>query len=104
MPALVDKEIRCPFCRTSLSIYQRTCPECAGDLSLLSDLNLLPYALFNQGLELFANGDFGGALVKFAAAVEWAPTFAEAHSMLARAAESVSLPELAATHRRLAES
>lgn len=99
MATLIDKEIRCPFCRARVNICQRSCPGCSADLSLLSDLNLLPYALFNEGLALFASGEHSGALVKFAAAVEWAPEFREAHQMLARVAESLSTEDLAARHR-----
>ena len=103
MARLLDKELRCPFCKTHLSVYQRSCTGCAADLSLLSDLNLLPYAFFNEGLELYTRGDFSGALVQFAAAVAWDPTFAEAHRMLSRTAASLSTEELASRHARLAE-
>lgn len=102
MSRLVAKEIRCPFCKARLSVYERSCPHCQGDLSLLSDLHLLAYALFNDGLALYAQGDYAAALIKFAAAVEWDPALSDAHRMLARTAESVSPAELSARHEQLA--
>ena len=103
MPTLIDTEIRCPLCKVRVSVYQRSCPGCGADVSLLADLHLLPYALFNAGLELYTQGDFPAALVKFAAAVESKPDLHDAHRMLARTAESLSTRELAERHRRLGE-
>ena len=104
MPVLVTKIISCPFCRGRVSVYAKVCPTCAADLSLLSDLQLLPYALYNQGLERFLAEDYYAALLKLAAAVELGKDFAEAQLLLEKIAGRLGLKALSSDEPESAQS
>ncbi len=95
MSTLITKIINCPFCRARVNVYARQCSSCEADLSLLSDLNLLPYALYNQGVECLHEGDVCGAIIKLSAAVELGKDFKEARLLLAQIIEAIGLPEMA---------
>lgn len=58
---------------------------------MLRDLQLLPYALYNQGLERFSEGDYYGALLKVSSAVELSSEFEEAHLLLAKIVSALGL-------------
>lgn len=102
MSILITKIINCPFCRKRVNVYAKQCSSCDADLSLLSDLNLLPYALYNQGVERLHENDLGGALVKLSAAVELGKDFKDARLLLAKIAEALGLQEIAGRQRELA--
>jgi hypothetical protein len=104
MSTLITKIINCPFCRVRVNVYARQCSSCNVDLSLLSDLNLLPYALYNQGLERLREDDLCGAIIKLSAAVELGVDFKEAHLLLAKIAESIGLQVFANRQRELANN
>ncbi len=101
MPVFVTKNARCPFCRKRVSVYEKQCPACAAELALLSDLRLLPYALYNQGLDRYQAGDTFGALVKVSAAVELTKDFKEARQLLAHLATSLGLSPSVQAHPAL---
>ena len=95
MPVLITKIISCPFCRDArVNLYSKKCPKCNEDLSLICDLQLLPYALYNQGLKRFSEGDYCAALLKVSAAVELNGEFAEANLLLTKIAAALGLKDL----------
>lgn len=94
MPILITKIVVCPYCRARVNLYTRKCSHCNEDLSLLRDLHLLPYALYNQGVERFTQGDYGGALLKVSAALELSRGFDEAQLLLAKIANVLGLKDL----------
>ena len=61
---------------------------------MVRDLQLLPYSLYNQGLERFTQGDYRGALLKVSAALELSKGFDEAHLLLAKIANVLGLKDL----------
>ena len=106
MPIRINSFYKCPFCKHKISIYEQICANasCGEDLSLLSEVKMLPYVLFNQGMEKLKQGDPWEALVKLCAAVEFGKNFIEGHEALARLAESLGLQELAVRHFENAQS
>jgi hypothetical protein len=77
-----------------VNLYAKECLNCNEDLSLVRDLHLLPYALYNQGVERFTEGDYCGALLKVSAAVELSKEFEEAQLLLAKIASVLGLNDL----------
>ena len=106
MPIRINSFYKCPFCKYKISIYEQICPNasCGEDLSLLSEVKMLPYFLFNQGMEKLKQGDPWEALVKLCAAVELGKNFMEGHEALARLAESLGLKELADRQFEIAQN
>ena len=104
MPTMVTKMVRCPFCKTRVSVYEQQCSTCEADLSLLSSLHLMSYALFNEGLVCIEKDDMPGALVKLSAAVELGKDFKEGRQLLAKVADTLGLEGLARRQRALIEN
>lgn len=95
----VHVNYKCPFCKTRIDAFKQECESCGHDVSLFSDLYLLPYSLINQGLESLDNGDKWGALTKFCAAVEIDNKIEYGRSLLADLATDLGLEELALIYR-----
>jgi len=96
----VYSNYKCPFCKARVDAFKHECGSCGQDVSLLSDLHLLPYSLVNQGLERLAKGDKWGALVKVCAAVEFDQKFERGRHLLADLASELGLEELARIYRQ----
>lgn len=96
MSRVISRTGRCPFCKERWSVYDRTCGACRADLALLSELHLLPYAFFNEGLACLESGDPGGAVVKLGAALELDPGLEDARGLMVRVATRLGWSELAA--------
>ena len=94
MPLLITRIVVCPYCRARVNLYAKECPQCNESLSLMRDLLLLPYALYNQALERFNEGDYCGALLKVSAAVELSKEFEEARVLLTKIGSVLGLKEL----------
>jgi hypothetical protein len=91
----VNQTYRCPSCKQRVSTQDLGCPSCREDLSLLSEIKLLPYSLLDQGRQKLSENDPWGALVKFCAAIEFGRDFKEGHHSLGLLAESLGLREFA---------
>ena len=91
MSLQITKMLRCPFCRARMSLYERACTSCGEDLSLIADLHLMPYVLYNQAVALYSEGDLLGAMRKLSAAVELAQEPAKARELLKEVLETLGL-------------
>lgn len=96
----VEAYFKCPFCKTRVDAFKQECETCSEDVSLLSSLHLLPYSLFNQGIEKFNQNDPWGALVKFCAAVEIDKKSIEFQQALYKLAKQLGLDELAVQYEQ----
>ena len=104
MPTLINVKYKCPFCKIRINAFKQECSSCGQDVSLLSELHLLPYSLVNQGLQRLSDGDKWGALVKLCTAVEFDKTFERGRHLLADLATDLGLDELARIYRPIQES
>ena len=80
-------QIQCPICSASIVPHRLSCPQCKADLSAYLSVYYAPDMLYNEAVELAAEGDHRTAYDKLAAAHYLRPHDMEIVTAMAHCAE-----------------
>jgi len=77
--------MRCPVCgKEGLDDFQKACPQCSADLSVLLKIKELPLFFYNKAVDCYNSGDLEEGMKNAHSAISMKPDFPEAYLLLAR--------------------